>query len=296
MQAQGDFIISNFFQVQQLVFAHSFHAHLQITRLIYFYFYKNVILVVVEVIFQFVSGYSRERFIYSIFISSYNLVLTTLQSLIAIILEHRKFREPVTPADPQQYIASLHMDSTSQLTFKKFWYWMASALIHGALIAIFCLYMFNEGSETVKVKRDDGLPEEEITISKDVGLKDQSTVAFNIIIHVVFIKLVMELDNYSAFAIALILLTIAFNYCMISIVSWEFPGGALDTALVGLGTRSVYNPIAAILLIYICGMVICIELVIQYCSWKYGKYRKKKEKEAFLKAKQEKSQAAAAEE
>ena len=113
MQAQGDFIISNFFQVQQLVFAHSFHAHLQITRLIYFYFYKNVILVVVEVIFQFVSGFSRERFIFSIFISSYNLILTTLQSLIAILLEHRKLKEAVTPAEPQQYIASLHMDSPS---------------------------------------------------------------------------------------------------------------------------------------------------------------------------------------
>ena len=64
--------------MQQLVFAHSFHAHLQITRLIYYYFYKNVILVVVEVTFQFASGFSRERFIFSIFISLYNLVLTTI--------------------------------------------------------------------------------------------------------------------------------------------------------------------------------------------------------------------------
>ena len=171
---------------------------------------------------------------------------------------------------------------------------MASAVIHGILIALFCLYMFNEGSETVKVKRD-GQPEEEVAISKVAGLKDQSTVAFNIIIHVVFIKLAMELDNVGAFSVALILLTIAFNYLMISAFSWEFPGGAIDAGLVGLGTRSVYNPIAFILLINICGLVIFIEMMIKYCSWKYGKYLKKKEKMEILKAKQEKKEAAAGE-
>ena len=127
-------------------------------------------------------------------------------------------------------------------------------------------------------------------------MKDQSTVAFNIIIHVVFIKLVMELDNMSALSVALILLTIAFNYCMISAFSWEFPGGALDAGLVGLGSRSVYNPIAWILLINVCGMVIVIEIMIKYCSWRYCKYQKKKEKMEILKAKQEKLDAAAAQE
>ena len=77
---------------------------------------------------------------------------------------------------------------------------------------------------------------------------------------------------------------------MISVLSWEFPGGAFDAALVGLGTRSVYNPIAALLLIHICGMIIFIEMVIKYCSWKYGKYKKKKEKEKWLKEKEEKQE------
>ena len=106
----------------------------------------------------------------------------------------------------------------------------------------------------------------------------------------------MELENVSAVSVALILLTIAFNYCMISAFSWELPGGALDAGLVGLGSRSVYNPIAWILLINICGMVIFIEIMIKYCSWKYGKYQKKKEKMDILKATQKKLDAAAAQE
>lgn len=106
----------------------------------------------------------------------------------------------------------------------------------------------------------------------------------------------MELENVGAVSVALILLTIAFNYGMISAFSWEFPGGALDAGLVGLGSRSVYNPIAWILLLNICGMVIVIELIIKFCSWRYGKYIEKKEKMQILKAKQEKLNAAAAEE
>ena len=159
------------------------------------------------------------------------------------------------------------MDSPSQLTYKKFWYWMASAFIHGLLIAIFCLYYFNEGNEPITIKSDDGLPDQEINHYKVSGLKDQSTVAFNIIIHVVFLKLAMELDNLSAFAIALILLTIGLNYTIISVVSFEAIGKLVDENMVGLGSRSVYNPVAAILLLNICGLVIFIEIMISYCGW-----------------------------
>ena len=60
VKAKSDFIISNFFQIEQLMFAHGYNSHLQISRLIYFYFYKNVILVAAEVTFQCFNGFSRE--------------------------------------------------------------------------------------------------------------------------------------------------------------------------------------------------------------------------------------------
>lgn len=59
IKAEADFIITNFFQVKKLVLAHGFNSNHQISRLIYFYFYKNVALVGCEVAFQFVSGFSR---------------------------------------------------------------------------------------------------------------------------------------------------------------------------------------------------------------------------------------------
>lgn len=91
--AEGDFIIINFFQVQKLLLAHGFHSQHQIKKLIKFYFYKNILLVGCEITFQFFCGFSKQRFFISLLTSAYNLVLSTLQSLIAILFEHRKLRE-----------------------------------------------------------------------------------------------------------------------------------------------------------------------------------------------------------
>lgn len=85
-------MLANFAQVSQLLFAHGYHSQIQINRLICFYFYKNVVLVGSEVAFQCLSGFSRERFFITILISLYNLVLSTLQSMAAIMLEHRHFK------------------------------------------------------------------------------------------------------------------------------------------------------------------------------------------------------------
>lgn len=109
---EADFAITNFFQVQKLLFAHGYHSRQQISSLIYFYFYKNVVLVACEITFQVFAGFSRERIFIGIFVSLYNLVLTTLQSMIAIMYEHRSFRETLPMMDPQQYAAQLHSSNS----------------------------------------------------------------------------------------------------------------------------------------------------------------------------------------
>ena len=47
----GDFIITEFCQLQNLIFAHGYNCQRQISFIIFFYFYKNMILVVVEILF-----------------------------------------------------------------------------------------------------------------------------------------------------------------------------------------------------------------------------------------------------
>ena len=93
--ADADFIISNFFQIEKLVFAHGFQSNRQISQLIYFYIYKNVVLVGSEIVFQVLSAFSRQRFFLGILDSSYNTVLSTLQAFVIILFERRRFNEPL---------------------------------------------------------------------------------------------------------------------------------------------------------------------------------------------------------
>ena len=120
------------------MFAHGYHSKLQISRLIYFYFYKNVVLVACEFTFQVFAGFSRERLFIGIFVSLYNLVLSTLQSMIAIMLEHRSLRENLPMMDPSHYAAGLmSQDSGCQKKLlHDFSRWIFHAMMHGILITL----------------------------------------------------------------------------------------------------------------------------------------------------------------
>lgn len=93
-------MITNFFQIQKLVFAHGYYSHVQISKLINFYVYKNLLLVACEIVFQAVSGFSRERFFLNLLDSSYNLVLSTLQAFVAIIYENRRLNQELQMMEP----------------------------------------------------------------------------------------------------------------------------------------------------------------------------------------------------
>lgn len=95
VEANADFVITNFFQIEKLILAHGFYTQMQISKLIYFYIYKNVVLVACELVFQYYAGFSREKFFIGIFISNYNLVLSTIQAFVALLLEFRNLNQPL---------------------------------------------------------------------------------------------------------------------------------------------------------------------------------------------------------
>lgn len=237
--------------MQRLLLAHGFHSQHQIKRLISFYFYKNIVLVGCEITFQFVNGFSKERFFITFFISAYNLVLSTLQSLVAILFEHRKLREKLQIVEPGKYMANLEHFSKEHRTF---WRWIAYGFFHGIAIGVITLHLTESKID------DDGR-------TKEIGFKDQSTVAFNIILHVIFLKLSFELDSMNTFAFNLIWLTILFNYLLISIVSSTTIGDMLDPDLVGVGARSIFNLDSLILVIGVCFLTVTFRELPTWVNW-----------------------------
>lgn len=95
-----------------------------------------------------------------------------------------------------------------------------------------------------------------------MGQKDISTVVFNIVLHVIFLKLFFELEKVSFVAIVVILLTIAISYMSVAIFSSPAIGKMFDPDLVGIGKRSVFQLLPFLSLIGSCLMVMFIEYVV----------------------------------
>jgi magnesium-transporting ATPase (P-type) len=77
LERAADFTIENFRQLDRLVFHFGFNAYMKLSKLICYYFYKNMILVFVELCFNIYCGYSGTYFFLKFLISMYNAVLTT---------------------------------------------------------------------------------------------------------------------------------------------------------------------------------------------------------------------------
>ena len=97
---------------------------------------------------------------------------------------------------------------------------------------------------------------------KPVGLRDSSTVAFTIILHVIFIKLSFHMDRMHTAGVAVILLTLLLNYLLIAI--WSAIGVSLDAELIGLGSTSVFNLSAFTLLLSLCLLILFLEYLAAY--------------------------------
>ena len=100
---------------------------------------------------------------------------------------------------------------------------------------------------------------------KVIGVKDQSTVVYNIILHVVFLKLALELEHVHFLTSILILFTIGLNYMLIQLFSSKDMSDTLDPDLLGLVNHSVLNFKAFCLMIGICMFVVFFELMLKKC-------------------------------
>lgn len=82
---------------------------------------------------------------------------------------------------------------------------------------------------------------------------------FNIVLHVIFLKLISELESISVFAIILILFTIGLNYILIVVTSLEKVGNFLDPDLVDVGQKSVLNLNSFVLLLGVSSLLLFFE-------------------------------------
>ena len=98
-----------------------------------------MILVVVEILFQLVNGFSRNRIFISLLVTLYNSAFTTLQAFLPILTEHSGLTEDLQMINPHLYFSSF---LNPHFTLASFWWWIGSAIVHGVVIFLLCQFGF----------------------------------------------------------------------------------------------------------------------------------------------------------
>lgn len=98
----ADYSISQFRFLLRLLLIHGRLGYIRVSKMIFSYFYKNIVLVFTEIPFEFFSGYSGQLFFLDWLPTLYNAVFTSWQVLFAFMYE-RDINEEYTFKFPLVY-------------------------------------------------------------------------------------------------------------------------------------------------------------------------------------------------
>ncbi len=169
----ADYALCQFRFLQRLLLVHGRYGYIRISAFICYYFYKNILLVFLEIVFPFFTGFSGTLFFPDLLPNMYNALWTSWPCLFAFALEKDLEEEKF------EYFPILYQAGQIRFYFnmKVFWTWIFYALFHG--LAIFIVVSFS-------------IPFEDIFMGKRVDHWWITTVIFTSAVHVVCYKILVE--------------------------------------------------------------------------------------------------------
>lgn len=170
----ADYAISQFKYLQKLMLYHGRLGYRRVSWVVCYYFYKNIVLVFTEIYFAIYNGFSGQIYFADWLPMLYNALWTSLTCLFAYALE-KDVTYAVTVRNPQLYAPGQRREFFS---YAIFWKWVILAAVHGIVIFFSCSYGFRG------IIDSDGKTED---------MWFTSTIAFSCIIHLVTLKLAIEL-------------------------------------------------------------------------------------------------------
>eukprot|EP00347_Sterkiella_histriomuscorum_P000659 403374990 len=191
----ADFSISQFQFLMRLVLFHGRMSYLRVSKMICYYFYKNIILVFTELYFPFYNGFSGQIFFLDWLPMMYNAIFTSWYCLFSQLLE-RDVNDQYSYRYPIVYKAG---QLGRYFNYRIFWKWIILALIHGAL----CFFIPIMTSTT---------PNSDKTQGTIIEHWVRSTISFSVIIHVVFYKNLIETRHFNAHSFLFGILSLALYY------------------------------------------------------------------------------------
>ncbi|KAL9545058.1 hypothetical protein MBANPS3_007318 [Mucor bainieri] len=126
----ADFAISQFRFLKKLLLVHGAWAYQRMSKMIFYYFYKNVALYLTQFWYAFYNGFSGSTLYESWTMSCFNVIFTFLPPLVIGIFD-QIVSSRMLDKYPQMYMLGQKNVFFNQ---KKFWGWIANATFHSVVL------------------------------------------------------------------------------------------------------------------------------------------------------------------
>ncbi|KAI8974999.1 hypothetical protein BDB01DRAFT_805666 [Pilobolus umbonatus] len=136
----ADFSISQFRFLKKLLLVHGAWAYQRLSKMIFYYFYKNVALYLTQFWYAIFNGFSGQTLYESWTMSCFNVFFTILPP-IAIGIFDQFTSARLLDKYPQLYMLGQRNEFFNQ---KRFWGWILNAVYHSALLFFLGMAAFNQ--------------------------------------------------------------------------------------------------------------------------------------------------------
>ena len=246
----SDYSIGQFRFLEKLILFYGRNGYTKIARYISYYFYKNFILVVTELIFAFYNGFSGQIFFPDWYGTLFNAVFTSWPCIFVFAYE-KELSVKICKKFPVLYKAGL---KNYHFNIKTFWTYILYGLIHSILCFVIPAY----GLRNIINEKGDTMNSWKI-----------STVSFSMVIHVVSIKLLLISNFWNWFSIIFTILSIVLYYIIISCLCTYSIGSHFQPESVGALTFIFHN-FPSIVIIIVGPFVVCLpDIIIKQISFHF---------------------------
>ncbi|KAG2230112.1 hypothetical protein INT48_002466, partial [Thamnidium elegans] len=126
----ADFAISQFRFLKKLLLVHGAWAYQRLSKMIFYYFYKNVAMYLTQFWYAFYNGFSGSTLYESWTMSCFNVIFTFLPPLVIGIFD-QFVSARMLDKYPQMYMLGQSNEFFNQ---KKFWGWFGNAVFHSLIL------------------------------------------------------------------------------------------------------------------------------------------------------------------
>ncbi|KAM3179289.1 hypothetical protein ACTXT7_000863 [Hymenolepis weldensis] len=198
----SDYALGKFRFLRRALLFHGFNFYWRSANVVLYFFYKNLVFVLTQAYFSFYSQFSTQTVFSSIYLLSYNMIMTSSPIVVYGIMEMRY---------PETFLLSIPMiyksiSRNSFLSWRNFAIWNIFGLWHSIVLFYGCYVLAGEG-----VSKPGGALE---------TLSGFGSMLFSLIFIVVTVKLLLNSYSFNILVFFTIVATVLITYLIFAFINF----------------------------------------------------------------------------